>query len=297
MRVTIIGTDFPDYEQACPHWRGIHAGLKRLPDVEYQFLSCRPGLNTEQVKEFKPDLIVYGLLDMIKNKEQRLIIREENPQAKIVFWYGDLRRRQEMQDCSEIDCMFVSNDGQEDFYKGVFKMKRVEFLPLGCEPIDKPIKDKRFEIPFLFIGAQNTGQDFSWRAKFIEDFKAHGLKVVNSVEATWRKKIYEAMPAMYSSSRVVLDISHYINIPSYTSIRYFEIPAFYGFALTRRFPGCEKLYDSSMRVYFDSMDEAIEKKDYYLRNERERWEMVEKAHAHSFNHTYDKRFRQMFSML
>lgn len=300
MRVVLIATDFPDLEKYCPNWYGMKKGLERL-GIDYKFVSCRPTLDVESVNNFKADLIIYGLLDMVKNKGWRDQIRAKNPNAKIVLWYGDLRNEDTGQvdaDCREMDTMFLSNDGQENFYKRKFKMKEVHCLPLGCEPIDKPVYDKKFSFPFVFIGGKITGSNFIARVMEISKFEERGLKVINSFESSLRAKIFQKMPAIYSSSKVSLDISHFTNIKKYTSIRYFEIPAFYGFSLTKRFPGCEEFYPEKVgKVYFDTFEEALELRDYYLSHEKERKEIVEAGHAHSFNHTYDKRFLEMFRVL
>lgn len=299
-RVVVIGADYPALEQACPHWSGIKAGLSRLP-LEYKFISCRPTLNVQDVIGFNPDLVVYGLRDMVIHKDWRREIRAALPNAVIVLWYGDLRNENTTQidaNCSELDAMFVSNDAQGEYYQWKWKVKEVHYLPLGCEPIPDPVIDERFRFPLVFIGGQITAGAFNARAHLIENFRLKaGLKVVNSFEPKMRAKIFKSMPAIYSSSKITLDISHFTDIQGYTSIRFFEIPAFFGFALTKRFPGCEKLYPEDTRAYFDTYEEAIEKKDYYIAHEKERMEMVDRAHKLSYSHTYDLRFKDMFKKL
>lgn len=299
-RVVFIGADWPENERWCPHFMGVKAGLKKL-DIPFIFVSCRPTLNVDTVIAFEPDLVIYGLADMIKHRDWRSEIRERLPNTKIVLWYGDYRDQRMVQldaDCSELDMMFVSNDAQEEHYKHKWKMKRVKFLPLGCEPIDVPAYDKRFSFPFVFIGGRITGGAFNARAKEIGDFDLQSeLTIINSYEPDIRTNIYKAMPSIYSSSKIALDISHFTNIQGYTSIRYWEIPAFYGFALTKRWPGCEDFYPQDTRIYFDTLEEALELKDYYLQHETERQKIVAKAHKLSYNHSYDNRFKQMFKLL
>lgn len=155
-----------------------------------------------------------------------------------------------------------------------------------------------FGFPFVFIGGQISEGAFHARASMIENFRLKaGLTLVNSFEPKMRARIFQEMPAIYSNSKVCLDVSHFTDIKGYTSIRFFEIPAMFGFALTKRFPGCEELYPEGTRVYFDTFEEAVEKKNYYLTHEKERAAIVEAGHKHSYQHTYDKRFRQMFELL
>lgn len=297
-RIVFIGATYPKLELHCPNFKGVKAGLKRLGHP-YLFLNCRPYFDDfEAIKNFKPTIIIYGLLDMIKCKEWRDIIREQNPKAKIVMWYGDLRLpdNQVRADCSEMDAMFVSNNAQESMYKKIWKMKEVHFLPLGAEPIKNSIYNEKFAFDFVFIGGKITAPTFIDRAIQIHEFEEKAdLKVINSFENDLRAKIMESMPEIYSSSKICLDISHYTDIDSYTSNRFWNIPAMWGFPLTKRFPNCEKLFKN--RVYFDTFEEAILLKYYYLNHEEERMEILNKAHKESYNHTYDKRFKEMFKIL
>jgi spore maturation protein CgeB len=299
-KVTIIAADYPELEKYCPNWQGMKAGMERL-GIPYQFISCRPTLDVGAVVAYGADLVIYALRDMVLHPEWRHEIREALPNAKIVMWYGDLRSDETGQydaDCSEMDAMFVSNDAQEKYYKSKWRMKAVHYLPLGCEPLKQPKLSKMFNFDFVFIGGQISEGMFRGRAETIETLKVRGnLKVVNSFEPKMRARIYQEMPAIYSSSKVCLDVSHFTYIKGYTSIRFFEIPAMFGFALTKRFPGCEELYPEGTRVYFDTFDEAIKLKDYYLTHDKERAAIVAKGHEWSYNHTYDKRFEKMFSLL
>lgn len=299
-RVAIIGTNYPELETFCPHWQGIKIGLSRLP-LEYIFLSCRPELDIEALVKFNPDLIVYGLKDMVVRRDWRKKIAGRLPNAIKVIWYGDFRNEETGQifaDCSEVSAMFVSNDAQKDFYKIRWKVPKVHFLPLGSEPIDKPKMNKKYAFDFVFVGSQITEGAFHHRASQISTFKLRAsLTLVNSYDPKMRANIFRAMPDIYSSSKICLDMSHFTDVSKYTSIRYWEIAAFWGFALTKRFPGCEEFYPEDTRAYFDTFDEAVAKKEYYLKHEDERSNMLNKAHELSYNHTYTQRFLTMFSLL
>jgi spore maturation protein CgeB len=301
MKVVFWGSTHPEYEKYCPHWLGVRSGLKEL-GCNYLFLCCRSDPNyLSKTFRFNPDLIICGLTDPIAQYLPLENIRHKLPKVKIVFWYGDLRdeKNNRLQvDCKGLlDAMFVSNNGQEEFWKKNLHIDRVHFLPLACDPIEKPIYDDKFKFDKVFIGTKNYGGDFYKRAAMINEFEKNGVKRIDSQEVQLRTKIYQNMPKIYSSSKISLDISHYTDIPGYTSVRYWEIPAMWGFALTKRFPGCTDFYPESIHTYFDTMQEALEKMDYYLEHEEERKEMVEKAHKHSYNHTHAKRLKKMFEVL
>lgn len=309
MKVVFWGSKLPSYELYCPHWLGVQAGLKRL-GCEYLFLCCRSDFDyIKKTIEFNPDLVVLGLPDPLKQflpyssegVNHLKNLRRKLPNAKIVFWYGDLRTEKTNRlrvNCNGLlDAVFVSNDGQKKFWQQNLRVKDVYFLPLACEPMEQPLYDKRFAFPVVFIGSKNFSTDFYKRAVLINEFEKMGVKRLDSQHVQLRTQIYKNMPKIYSSSKISLDISHYTDIQGYTSVRYWEIPAMWGFALTKRFPGCEEFYPESMRAYWDTFDEAKEKMKYYLTHEKERREMIEKAHKHSYNHTHAQRFQQMFQLL
>ena len=303
MKVAIIGATQPSYERYCPNWLGMQAGLKKL-NIPFVFLNCRQNLFLfDELKKSNPDIIIYGLRDIIFDKELRTKIRKEFPKAKIIFWYGDLRKEygwpERLNLNGLIDVMFVSNDAQKNFYKYQLNIDKVFFLPLAAEPIEKPLLNSRFTFDFVFIGAKHYINDFQERAKIIQFLEENRLKRIDSLKTELREKIFKAMPEIYSSSKICLDISHYTDIPRYTSIRFWEIPAFWGFALTKRFPYCEEFYpENTHRIYWDTKEEALELKNFYLKHDDKRREIIKRAWYHTKeNHTYKQRFIKMFKIL
>lgn len=297
-KVAIIGTTYPAYERSCPNWIGMKDGLTRL-GIEHVFFSCRPTLSIDEIVQYNPDFLIYGLLDMVRQQNWREELRVRLPKAKIVFWYGDYRDHRTgvvTADLSEIDAMFVSNDAQEDFYKDRWKVRNCHFLPLGS-----PLWAKRYnpahDFEFVFIGAILATQGFGARAHEIVEFKRRGLKVINGIGSEARRKVFMMMPSIYSSSEIVLDQSHFTDVLRYTSNRFWIITAAGGFALTKRWPGCEEFYPEGTRVYFDTFEQALELKDYYLAHKEERDLIAAAGHEHAKLHTYDHRFRKMFEVV
>lgn len=300
-RVGIIGTTFPSYERHCANWSGMQQGLETL-GIEHRLFSCRPDFSIDEVVQFNPDLLIYGLIDMVKNEHWRRELRIKLPKAKIVMWYGDYRDRSTGQiraDMSEIDCMFISNDAQSEWYKRIWKVPRCLYLPLGS-PIYTEEYQKRFDFDFVFIGATITGARFFERAKTMWEYRRdHGLKIIDGPvnRPDLREKVFQSMPAIYRSSKICLDQSHFTDAHRYTSNRHWIITASGGFALTKRFPGCELDYPEGTRVYFDTFKESLELRDYYLKHPEEREKIRLAGYQHAQNHTYDKRFARMFGIL
>jgi len=300
-KVAIVGADWPLYEKYCPNFTGMQDGLRTL-DIEHQLFSCRPVLDDAALIEYKPDLIVYGLIDMVKAHDLRMRIRRALPDTRIVLWYGDLRGPetggQIRANLSEIDMMFVSNDAQQEYYKKVWKVPECHFLPLGSSVWNPPVK-KKFDFDFVFIGGLITGAGFLERARMMHNFKNQGLRIIDGPmwKPKLRAKVMKEMPSIYRSAKVVLDCSHFTHIQGYTSNRYWIITAAGGFALTKRWPGCEQFYPEGTRIYFDSFEEALYYRDYFINNPEKRERIRKAGHDHAHNHTYDKRFVTMFEKL
>lgn len=300
-RVALIATDWPGYEKYCPNFTGMQDGLKTL-GIAHKLIPCRPDLNVYDVISYQPDLIIYGLLDMVRHPEWRMAIRTALPHAKIVFWYGDLRTEKTGQvhdDMSEINMMFVSNNAQREFYMRRWHVPDCQFLPLGAT-IRNPSYDRNFDFDFVFIGARITGSEFMERAIEIGKYQEQGLEIIDASAQRFpklRAKVLKTMPTIYRSSKICLDISHFTNIDSYTSNRYWNITASGGFALTKRFPNCEKFYPKGTRVYFDTFEESLKLRDYYLSHPKEREKIRLAGHAHAKYHTYEHRFLDMFQKL
>ena len=296
-RVAIIGADFPVYELYCPNFTGMQAGLKAM-GIEHKLFGCRPTLDVQAVIDYSPDFVIYGLLDMIKNHSWRKMIREALPNAKIVMWYGDLRNNETGQisaNVSELDMMFVSNDAQDSYYENKWKVPKCHFLPLGCQIYDREYEEK-FDFDFVFIGGVITGAGFLDRARQMWKYRENGLKILDgdARHPNHRAKVMKSMPTIYRSSKVTLDQSHFTDIKGYTSNRFWIVTASGGFALTKRFPDCEKFYPPGTRAYFDTFSEAIRLMKYYLDHPAEREKIRKAGHQHAKNHTYEKRFEIMF---
>lgn len=300
-RVAIIGATWPEYELYCPNFTGMTKGLETL-GIEHRLFGCRPELDFQAVIDYDPDLVIYGLIDMVRDRPVRLRIRESLPKAKIVMWYGDLREArtggQITRDVSEIDAMFVSNDAQSEYYKERWQVPECHFLPLGSQ-IYAPEYNPKFDFDFVFIGGLITGAGFLDRARTMWRLKEQGLKVVDGPmrKPELRAKVMKNMPQIYRSSKVVLDVSHFTDVKGYTSNRFWIVTASGGFSLTKRWPGCEEFYPEGTRAYFDTFDEALSLRDYYLKHPAEREKIRSAGYEHAKNHTYDKRFIKMFKIL
>lgn len=300
-RIALVISTWPELELYCPNWNGMQAGLRRM-GIDFQVFSARPHLKVQPIIDYQPDLIIYGLMEILYNTKACEMLRHGCQDAKIVFWYGDYRDARNSAHQGNyaglIDAMFVSNDAQSDYWKKRLRIPEVYYLPLGAEPLEKPAYNDKFNLDFVFVGGLNGKEPYAERAALVHRFVDEAqMQIISSYEPAMRAKVFKKMPEIYSSAKITLDVSHFTDVQGYTSNRFFVIPAFWGLPLTKRFPGCLDLYPEDTRAYFDTFEEAVTLKDHYLTHPKEADALRSRAHAHSFSHTYDKRFATMFSHL
>jgi spore maturation protein CgeB len=300
MRIAFVGAQDRPHELACTHWSGIKSA-KTEHDVKV--FCCRSGEGfVDDIIKWQPEILVYNLIDMALNEPARVKLRKELPNTKIVFWYTDCRTPETDQitvDISKtVDLFLVSNDGLKDFQAKHFGMTP-QFLPQAVTPIDAPVITKEASYDFLFIGGKINRGGFEKRMELITDLERnHGLTVLNGRTVNERAKLYKAMPRLYSSSTFTLDVSHFWHIPKYTSNRFWVIPGFWGFSLTKRFPQHEELYPEKVRVYWDTVEELMDIIDYYRHAEKERKDMIKKGWEWTVNHhTYAHRINRIVEIL
>jgi len=299
-KVALIIATWPNFELLCPNFTGMQDGLKDLK-IDFKVFTCRPAFNKNEVIEYKPDLIVYGLPDMgLKGWGREL--REVLPDSKIVFWYGDYHKNLEAKaDMSHIDCMFVSNNASSNWHKQNWKVPRCEYLPLGASIKVGEFNDK-YNFPVVFIGHKLFIGHGQIRARKIQEIQNEimGFQVLNGNAQSnpkLREKIMKEVPNIYFSSKICLDMNTFSGIKGYTSNRAWVISACGGFAISEYWPQSEEFFPEGTRVWFKTIPEAIEKIKYYLSHDEEREKIRLAGLENAKNHTYDKRWLQMFSML
>lgn len=301
MRLAIVGAQNTVQERVCTHWTGLQAAFTRLP-YESRLFCCRSGDRfIQDIIDWKPDILVYNLIDMAMNEAWRQELRHKLPDTKIVFWYTDCRTSATGQitvDISKtVDLFLTSSEDPKGFHKASFGMSP-QWLGQAAEPLPARQYSEKAAHDFIFIGGMFNRQGFEGRLNIVDELrKEHGLMQINGGSQIERAKVYQAMPKLYGSAKFTLDISHFWDIPKYTSNRYWVIPAFWGFGLTKRFPKHEELVPETHHVYWDTIDELLEKMDYYRKHEDERLTMIQKGWEYAKDHhTYEHRLRRLVEL-
>ena len=303
MKVVLVGTEIPLWEKYCPNMQGQQQALD-LMGIDYKFIDCRARLSwAKDVIQYEPDLVVYLLMDALISNDDAYQVKRQLPDVKTVMWYGDLRDERtggipHIDFTDVLDRFFVSNDGQHRFWKAMVGLEG-EYLPLACDYKVEREYDERYAYDVVFIGGMYRGV-LGRRTKLLNKIMEEiDVKQINEESPKRRALVYKNMPKIYGSSKISLDVSNFWDIPGYTSNRGFIIPMYSGFSLSKRFPGCEDLFeDEKHKVYFDTAEDAIDKIKYYLNNKEEREKIREAGHKHALaNHTYIERFKTMFNKL
>lgn len=302
MKIAFVGAQNAPHEIACTHWSGIRAAGERLPH-ELRVYCCRSGDQfIRDIIEWQPDVLVYNLIDMAMNEAWRQELRHKLPDTRIVFWYTDCRTpatgQIQVDISKDVDLFLTSSEDPSGFHKASFGMSP-QWLGQAAEPTEAPLFSEAARHEFIFIGGKINREGFRERMDIISRLEQEqGLLVINGSHPTERAKIYQLMPKLYGSARFTLDISHFWDIPKYTSNRYWVIPAVWGFGLTKRFPKHEELIPETHHVYWDTTDELYEKMDYYRTHEDERQEMIRKGWEYAkAHHTYEHRINRILELL
>lgn len=301
MKIAFVGAQNLPHELACTHWTGIKAAAKRMPH-DIRIFCCRSGEQfIQDIIDWNPDVIIYNLIDMAKEQVWREALREHT-NAKIVFWYTDCRTPKTGQISVNIkgtvDLFVTSSEDPHGFHEASFGMKP-QWVPQAAEPTEKPIFSENAAVDFMFIGGKFNKEGFKERYDLIDELERyHGLQRINGDDDETRAKIYKLMPLYYGSAKFSLDISHFWDIPKYTSNRYWVIPAFWGFGVTKRFPDHELLVPETHHVYWDTIDELADKMRYYRAHEDERKEMIYRGWQYAKeHHTYEHRIKRILELL
>jgi len=294
------------YEKHPPDHKGLIQGLK---DLKCKALFCDPILDsadqiTFAIKKFKPDIVIHHMSTCLEKKLPEVIGREV-PQ---VFWMLDYRpydwirgEGEKYWDCWKSQSYYLkhillSNKEQIPLWEEEFQLP-VSFLPHGCYVVDELIYDERFHYPCVFIGQMSDSRMLATRKNFIRELMRRTRIVhLNAPSGSKeRNEIWKNMPKIYYSSDVVLDICHFWDVPGYACGRFFYSSGLGGATVSKRFPECETLYPDGIKLYFDTLEQAVEKIKWLQENPKLRERIKRKAYKYSKTyHSYKVRYTEIF---
>ena len=105
--------------------------------------------------------------------------------------------------------------------------------------------------------------------------------------------LYREFALICSSSDIVFNVVRAFNGQGH-SMKTFEIPACKGFAITNRTEQQLEFFpEDKACIYFSTVEELIDKTEFYLKNERARKKIVERAYDIAIKHRYLDRARDV----
>ncbi len=265
----------------------------------------------ETIPSFRPNLIIHGMTDSLSSGWPAQI-KSVLPDAVQVMSMWDYRPQnlnydglwdKWRQSGPALDLITLSNKGQLDWWHKDFGVETM-FWPHGC--VVKEVEfSEEYTYDSVFVGDKHNSYPYKERVDFIDNISRH----LDPYKITWvnkgggdsdpeRAKVWQSLGAIYHSSKVTLDISHFWTDPGYASGRYFYTSGLGACAIAKRFPDCEELFPEGTKIYFDTPEEAADKMKFYIEHEKERNEVKRKGKewANKY-HSYSLRFKQLFDKL
>lgn len=222
----------------------------------------------EVCQNIRPELLFLAHAELI-GAETLMEIRRILPDIKIAMWFVDALFNEHnvvniKSKLHELDALFVTTGGEwlKQFENGRTK---VLFFPNMVDPsidIYKNFEHSHLPIDFLFCGTDYKDPD---RQHFLNTLQQK-LSMINTrfVGCLGFPRIFgDDYMQLISQSRMGLNYSRRNDVPFYSSDRIAHLTGNGILTFTPRIPGFEELYQEDEVVYFDSLDELVEKAMYY----------------------------------
>ena len=243
----------------------------------------------KQIKAYNPDIVLMLSMKYLTT-ETVLAARGVAPNAVFIGRDGDPypeTKPERIEVGQQMDIMIMPSAGR--FLK-TYKdagVERCGFIPFSCDP-DLQYRheaDEKWNTDITFLGTAkhsklNRDEDRYNLAKRLSELPNA------KVYACFGRPKTQGMECFYaiSGAKIGLSINIANDVYLYHSDRLINIPACGTFALAKRAPGYELLFDDEVHLkYFDTVDEFFELANWYLKHEQEREKIaiagMEKTHA------------------
>ncbi len=253
---------------------------------------------------FNGEFLMPGTLQVIREKNIPVFIfHADNPFPE----YSNYRP--ETLSCAlESDCYFIWSKKLQKRLQD-YGVQRVEYLPFAWDSLVFPyapdISSPKYDV--VFIGGWDTFRE-QWLEEIAQHFNVriwgptywmHRTKSRSKLRSIWEDtKIGVEAATILRNSYISLNILRKQNLPDGTNMRTFEVPGCGGFSLSTRTIGSQEIFpEPQMGAYFESIDEVLNKIDYFLSHETERNAITQAAHRITEEgHQYTHRAQQILSV-
>jgi hypothetical protein len=259
-----------------------------------------------EINQFKPDLVIYGNTNPLTKN----VCLDVSSDTKQIFWMLDYRALNDLKtngwydwltNKDKLSAIFINDGTTRPYWQEAFGVN-VYYAPHACYIPDELTYSDTLECDLVFVGGHDRRHSaFFARTELlsqIEKLSGIPISLFNESERTARDFIFQQIPVLYHSSKLVLDISHFWNNWGYCSSRFWHTAGFGSCSISRYFPGCTKFFSKSLKAYFETPQEAADLITRVLENENERERMKRQISKYAWdNHSYKIRFQQMMLCL
>lgn len=261
-------------------------------------------------RKFCPEIVHLGKCELISGKTIRQIKRDTD--AYVLHFYGDYRPEPQpwvidIGRYADVTYLYHRDHALIEAHRAA-GIRRIGYWWVGADPtVFFPRKlEKIYDVVFMANYASNesseTGRDNTERRQLVEALADRDVDVHvfgrgwEALDAHSHIHLHdfvddEAFAQACSRARITLGMNT-ARVPYYTSWRRpLNSMACGAFHLTRRFPGLETVFENGKHlVWFDTLEEAVEKARYYLAHDHAREMIASKGRNEVLQqHTWDCR--------
>lgn len=251
--------------------------------------------------------IEHGLLQSLQKKYQFEIVLLDSDSAnftrKLPKFYQFIKR-----DIEQADTVITFAKRMAHYFQGLYPEKNVHFFPFGYEPIAKKTEKKEFDLFFIGFPDIRRMMHFEYLRDF--DIKIYGkpwdnymkflsdpLKRKIITQNLWGDELYDVM----HRAKIVLSVNQgsWHNLDTGINSRVFEALASQCFLIADHYQEIEELFVVGEELEtFKSIEELIDKINFYLKHDEARDKIAKKGYEKIMNQfTYQQRAKELLKLL
>jgi len=274
-------------------------------------------VNIKDIKKVNPDIVwiltpFYIQYDVLSKDTVEYLKLNKIPIVMYCTFNPDVPYVETMDVWKKIDYLFLQNKDMVDFLKK--KNLNAYYFPLAFYPDQyyKTSGNKKYDISFMGNALTYLPLSEDYRSIYLQSLENYNIRVFGN---SFKKRLkgikvsdykgHDVQRKVYGQTKINLDIS-FVNYKHvfyknkfHWKNRSFEVPATGNFLLTTRCDEFLNIFDEDTIGYYDDNIESLkENVDKYLKDEKLRNKMVEKAYklVHE-KHTFYHRFKEMFKII
>lgn len=249
----------------------------------------------KSIDNLQPDLILLGHTELLDSKVLSKI-KEQYPKIKIAMWWVDwLKNLSSIKSkINYIDVLFTTT-GIKDFPTIDINNKnlKIAFIPNMCDSsIEnyKAFEEKNYDRDLFFAGRVDKKREL-----FLNSLQESLEKINIEVFGNSKKTLLFGNQYLetIAKSKISLNLSRDHSTSLYSSDRMIQLVSNGSMLISKKIPDIEILFKDNEIVFFENEKDCIDKINFYLDNENERFNIAkngwEKAH-NSYNSTRVTKF-------